>query len=134
MPHVLRPLVPLGLVAILTLAACGGTATSTPTADPVREVAAAEAVGMLDERTVIDVRTPAEYAAGHVAGAQNIDVEASDFEQRIATLDRSEPYLVYCRSGRRSAIAADLMAKAGFTDIVDAGGLDPLVQAGAPTE
>ena len=41
---------------------------------------------------------------------------------------------MYCRSGRRSAIAADEMAKAGFTDIVDGGGMADLVAAGAPTE
>jgi len=89
---------------------------------------------MLGSRTVIDVRTPAEYAAGHVAGAQNIDVEAADFGTRIAALDKNAPYLVYCRSGRRSAIAADQMRQAGFTDVVDAGGLSDLVAAGAPTQ
>ena len=89
---------------------------------------------MLDSRVVIDVRTPAEYAEGHVAGAQNIDVEASDFGAKIASLDKKVPYLVYCRSGRRSAIAADQMAAAGFTDIVDGGGMADLVAAGAPTQ
>ena len=89
---------------------------------------------MLDSRVVIDVRTPAEYAAGHIAGAQNIDVEAADFASRISTLDKTAAYLVYCHSGRRSAIAADQMAAAGFTDIVDAGGMADLVAAGAPVE
>jgi rhodanese-related sulfurtransferase len=119
-------LVLLALVA--TLAACGGGASAVQTVD------AGKAVGMLDSRVVIDVRTPAEFAAGHVAGAQNIDVEAPDFASRIASLDPKEAYLVYCRSGRRSAVAADQMAAAGFTDIVDAGGLEPLVAAGAPVE
>lgn len=53
---------------------------------------------------------------------------------RLAALDKGAAYLVYCRSGRRSAIAADEMAKAGFTNIVDGGGMDELVAAGAPTE
>jgi rhodanese-related sulfurtransferase len=84
--------------------------------------------------TVIDVRTPQEFAAGHVAGATNINVEAADFGDRIATLDAGDPYVVYCRSGRRSAVAADLMKTAGFTDVADAGGLDALIAAGAATQ
>ena len=83
---------------------------------------------------LLDVRTPEEFAAGHIAGAQNIDVEADDFAQRIETLDPKGAYLVYCHSGRRSAMAAEQMASAGFTDIVDGGGMDALVAAGAPTQ
>jgi rhodanese-related sulfurtransferase len=116
----------LALVALVV--ACGGSSAGviTPGAD--------EAAAMLGTRTVIDVRTPAEYAAGHLAGAHNIDVEAGDFADRIAALDTGGAYLVYCRSGRRSAEAARRMAEAGFSDVVDGGGMDALVAAGAPTE
>jgi rhodanese-related sulfurtransferase len=126
----------LALALVLATLAVAGCSSSSLNADAggVRKVGPAEAVGMLGSRTVIDVRTPAEYAAGHVAGAQNIDVEAADFGTRIAALDKNAPYLVYCRSGRRSAIAADQMRQAGFTDVVDAGGLSDLVAAGAPTQ
>lgn len=124
--------VALVLVALMAIIVAGCGAASTTSA--VQKVGASEAVGMLDSRVVIDVRTPAEFAARHVAGAQNIDVEASDFASRIASLDQKASYLVYCRSGRRSAVAADQMAAAGFADIVDAGGLDALVAAGAPTQ
>jgi phage shock protein E len=114
----------------LAVAACGGSS-----AQPAIQTAeASEAVSMLDSRVVIDVRTAAEYAAGHIAGSQNIDVEAADFFSRIANLDATAPVLVYCRSGRRSAIAAEQMAAAGFSDIVDAGAMDDLVVAGAPLE
>jgi rhodanese-related sulfurtransferase len=116
-------------LAAIVIAGCGGSSPAS-----VQKVGAAEAVGMLDSRVVIDVRTPAEYAAGHVAGAQNIDVESGDFATKISTLDKEASYLLYCRSGRRSAIAADEMAKAGFTDVVDGGGMADLVAAGAPTE
>jgi phage shock protein E len=123
-------LITLALVAVLalTVAGCGGSASA------VQKVDAAKAVGMLDARIVIDVRTPSEFDAGHIAGAQNIDVEASDFGSRIASLDKKGAYLVYCRTGRRSGIAAQQMADAGFTSIVDAGGMDALVAAGAPTQ
>ena len=73
---------------------------------------------------VIDVRTAAEFAEGHVQGATNIDVEATGFADAIASLDESAAYSVYCRSGRRSAIAKDLMEQAGFTDITDLGGME----------
>jgi phage shock protein E len=112
----------------------GSAASAGPTGSAVRKVDASAAVGMLGSRTVVDVRTPAEYAAGHIAGARNIDVEASDFASQIAKLDKKAPYLVYCRSGRRSAIAASQMASAGFTDIVDGGAMADLVAAGAKTQ
>lgn len=125
-----RRVLALVLVVLLAtlLAACGGSGSA------VKKPSPADAAGMVGSRIVIDVRTPAEYAAGHIAGAQNIDVEAGDFAAKIAPLDKGAAYLVYCRSGRRSAIAADQMASAGFKDIVDGGGMDALVAAGAATE
>lgn len=78
---------------------------------------------------VIDVRTAAEFAAGHVAGAINFDVEAGDFEGQIATLDSSGVYLVYCRSGRRSAIAAATMEAAGLS-VLDGGAFDSMLANG----
>ena len=124
----------LALVAVFAIAACGsddsaGTAGAyTVTAD--------EAVEMIEsgERTIIDVRSPEEFAAGHVVGAVNINVDGADFESRIAELDTEEPYLVYCRSGNRSARAAEQMEAAGIADIADAGGLADLAAAGAPVE
>ena len=128
----------LALVALVVLVAgCSGSpagSTAGSTAPAVQKPAAAAAVGMLGARTVVDVRTPAEYAAGHIAGAQNIDVQAADFGARIAALDKKAPYLVYCRSGSRSGIAAATMAAAGFTDIVDGGAMADLVAAGAKTQ
>ena len=123
-------LIILGLVAVFTVAACNDEASP----EPIQTVSAADAVKMIDERVVIDVRTPAEYAQGHVAGAVNIDVEDASFGALIEELDKDDAYLVYCRSGRRSAIAAEQMAQAGFTDIADAGGLADLAGAGAPIE
>jgi phage shock protein E len=125
----------LAILAILLVGAGCSSPAAAPTAavpSPVRTVTASEAVALLEDRVVIDVRTPEEFAEGHLAGAVNIAVEAADFAERIDDLDHAGAYLVYCRSGRRSAIAADAMAQAGFTDIVDAGGMEPLVAAGAP--
>lgn len=64
---------------------------------------------------LVDVRTAEEYAEGHIAEALNIDVKQDDFMQQAkGQLDASKPVAVYCRSGRRSANAATLLAKEGF--------------------
>ena len=115
-------------------AATSGDETTLAAAD--YSVPPAEAVELIEagDHTIIDVRTPAEFEQAHVVGAVNIDVEAPDFAARIAELDPDEPYLVYCRTGRRSDLAAQQMAAAGFSDITDGAGLADLARAGAPVE
>ena len=66
---------------------------------------------------LLDVRRPDEFAAGHLPAAVNIDVTAPDFGQRIAELDNAKPTYVYCRSGARSAKAAEQLTKAGFGQV-----------------
>lgn len=84
--------------------------------------------------TLIDVRTPSEYASGHLAGARNLDVEAADFTSRISALDHNANYALYCHSGNRSATALQLMHDAGFTHVKDlAGGITAWTNAGRPT-
>jgi rhodanese-related sulfurtransferase len=124
----------LTLVAVFAIAACGSNEADA--APGAYTVSPTDAVAMIEsgDRTVIDVRTPGEFAQAHVVGALNIDVEGPDFADRIAELDPDEPYLVYCRSGNRSALAAAQMAEAGIADIADAGGLADLARAGAPVE
>ena len=124
----------VALLAVFTISACdSGEAQAAPGA---YTVSAADAVPMIEsgERTVIDVRTPEEYQQAHVVGAVNINLEGPDFADRIAELDAEKPYLVYCRTGNRSAVAAEQMAEAGIKDIADAGGLVELARAGAPVE
>ncbi len=75
------------------------------------------------EVQLVDVRTPQEYAEGHIEGALNMDVqEEATFDQQIATLDKSRPVALYCRSGHRSKIAAERAAQAGFEVIELDGG------------
>ena len=69
---------------------------------------------------VIDVRTPDEWKEGVIDGATLfIDYKGNAFEQKIANLDKSKTYIVYCRSGGRSAGASDLMAKNGFNKVIN---------------
>ena len=66
------------------------------------------------KNVVLDVRTREEYAAGHIAGAVNIDVNAPDFEEKVTKLDKHKTYLVHCGAGVRSAKACDKMSKLDF--------------------
>lgn len=83
---------------------------------------------------LIDVRTPAEFAAGHLAGAKNIDVSDSGFSSAIASLAKDAHYAIYCHSGNRSRAAMQLMNDAGFSHVFDlAGGISAWEAAGQPT-
>lgn len=83
-----------------------------------------EPVALADDVIVIDVRTPAEFASGHLEGAVNIDVQSPDFEAQIAQLDPAGSYFVYCRSGNRSGQAIDRMSSLGFTDLTNGGSVE----------
>lgn len=72
---------------------------------------------------LVDVRTPEEYAEGHIENAVLIDWQDECFEERVkAELDSAKPVLVICRSGRRSSEAAKAMKELGFSRIADLGG------------
>ena len=73
---------------------------------------------------ILDVRTAEEYLAGHLEGAVNIDVESEDFEQLVSGLAQEGEYQLYCRSGRRSAIAKQKMLDLGFANVTDLGSLE----------
>lgn len=67
------------------------------------------------DEQILDVRTPAEFAEGHIAGAVNIDIYDDNFmTDALKTLDPSRPVAVYCRSGKRSADAAARLAAKGY--------------------
>lgn len=76
---------------------------------------------------IIDVRTPAEFASGHIEGAINIPVER--IAEDLRTMKQIRPgstLLLYCRSGRRSAIAAELIRQQGYSRVLDGGGIERL--------
>lgn len=118
------------LVALLVLAGCAASDAAA-----VTTIDADEAVTLAgsDDVVVIDVRTPDEYDAGHLEGAELLDLSGGEFAQRIGSYDRDTTYVLYCRTGNRSAQAAALMDELGFTDVRDAGAYDDLAAAGAAT-
>lgn len=107
-----------------------GVGTGAVKVAPADGAALIESMGA--ELTVIDVRTPGEFAAGHLEGAVNMDVEGGQFSAMIADLPTDGAYMVYCQSGRRSALAAQAMIDAGFTQVYDLGGIADWQAAGLP--
>lgn len=73
---------------------------------------------------LLDVRTPQEYAEGHIDGAFNINIQSDDFQQRAEKeLSKDSTILVYCRSGRRSMEAAEMLTKLGYKVVNLKGGI-----------
>ena len=73
---------------------------------------------------VIDVRTPSEYAEKHIAGAINIDHSVIATEIQKLKLAKEDKIILYCRSGRRSGIALEMLKKLGFENLENYGGLE----------
>jgi rhodanese-related sulfurtransferase len=133
MTSVLRFLLALAATPlILGIASCD---TSEAEGTVVR-VDAREAVRLIGDgrHTVVDLRSPEAFAAGHVAGAVNIDASAPDFQARVDELDQGVVYVVYAHDKDLSAPAADAMVRAGIDRVVDAGGFGLLALAGAELE
>ncbi len=136
MRHHLKALRVAVTAAALALAAGCGEEVSAPAGGLI---SAGEAAALIDARAgdadfvILDVRTPAEYAGGHIDGAVNIDYNDPGFQSRIDALDRTKTYLVYCRSGNRSASAVAVMAGLGFVGVYEIdGGITAWTDAGQP--
>ena len=117
----MRKLIVVILTSVLILT--GGTSADDSVDLKVSDFSAkSQEVGVVS----LDVRTADEFAEGHLIDAININVESGNFEAEIEKLDKNTTYAVYCRSGRRSAVAVDLMKKAGFTSLynLDGGVID----------
>lgn len=109
------------LLTVVAVAIGVGACSGDGEADGVDSAIAAETTL---EAIIIDVRTPEEFIAGHVRGALLIDFKDASFDAKIAELDPNAEYIVYCRSGNRSAQAAARMREAGIGNIVDLGSLE----------
>ena len=127
----------LAMAAVTGISACSSNppAASSGVAATGAHLSATEfSTAMKAPGTVVlDVRTPAEFAAGHLPEAKNIDIEGPDFASRIAALDKTATYAVYCHSGNRSATAMEQMTAAAFTHVYDlAGGIGAWQSMGGP--
>jgi phage shock protein E len=131
----------IGMTAALGLVACGDRATERDgashgavLADPAVAASASAANG--EERRVVyvDVRQPDEWAAGRVDGA--IHIPHTEMATRWTELEeyRDADIVLYCRTGRRSGIAEEILRQAGFEHLQNGGGLNDLEQRGVPVE
>lgn len=114
--------------SILLLAGCSSTSSAI-------DLSVTEFSSKVAEAGVItlDVRTPGEYAEGHLEGAQLIDFQSGNFENEISPLDKNATYAVYCRSGNRSGQAVKVMHDAGFHNLYNLdGGVIDWANAGLP--
>jgi rhodanese-related sulfurtransferase len=98
--------------SVLLLAGCSSSSSAV-------DLSVSEFSSKVTESGIItlDVRTPGEFNEGHIEGAQLIDFQSGNFENEIASLDKSKTYAVYCRSGSRSGEAVKVMRDAGFTNL-----------------
>lgn len=134
-----------GVVAALMAAAVllGGCSRGTVTVTPGPTVASVPGIGRsltpsdfaaaakLPGTVLLDVRTPTEFAAGHIPGAGNVDVTSATFAQEIAALDHAKNYAIYCHSGNRSKAAKTAMQQSGFSHVFDlAGGIQAWQSSG----
>jgi rhodanese-related sulfurtransferase len=125
----LRPgIVAIALAAALSISGCGAGADDGDGAFAGAHVPATEFQAALDTAgtVVVDVRTPEEFAAGHLPDAVNIDIAASDFAAQVADLDPDARYAVYCRTDNRSSAAIEIMTEQGVTQTT---GLDGGIEA-----
>ena len=111
----------LSLFASLTVAAPAAAAPSDPAASAAAKVGSISAGQLLDQAAahrptpvILDVRTPAEFAAGHIPGAVNVphDQIGARLDELAGARDRE--VVVYCRSGKRAALALDVLGQHGF--------------------
>lgn len=121
----------LPFVLTLLLATCGPMQAQTP---PVITPAQAQQQLARSGVVLLDVRTPAEFATGHLRGAHNVNFFSTDFPDQVAKLDPNASYVLYCKSGNRADKAGTLMMQNGFKNVVNAGGFEALKAGGLPTE
>ncbi len=106
------------VLAAVSLSACSGA--------DYTQISMDEAAQLMQQETdfvLLDVRTPEEYAGGHIPGAINVPNETIGSDPIDALPNKEQKILVYCRSGNRSKMAAAKLAEQGYTNIVEIGGI-----------
>lgn len=105
-------------IASLFFSACG-VSQSEGTYELIDAKTFQQKLAETPEGIVLDVRTPSEYAGGHIEKAINVDWNGSAFDSEVSKMDKSKTYFVYCLAGGRSAAAVEHMRSLGFNNIVE---------------
>lgn len=119
----------IALTAVLIFTGCGSSADDKTAGDKktYRQVSPEEAAAMMEEESdyiILDVRTQEEYGTAHIPGAICIPNETIGTEDIPELPDKDQLILVYCRSGNRSKQASEKLAKQGYTNIIEFGGIN----------
>lgn len=111
-------------IIALLLGLLGLTTSANAQSDSIKTVDASQFAEIFKSDSVflVDVRTADEYAAGHIDNAANIDVLKPDFKEKAQALPKDKQIAVYCRSGKRSLAAANILVKMGYKVINLRGG------------
>ena len=115
----------IGIISLIFFAGfVAGAAVDVGQGQALSALQARELISMHQDDNnfvILDVRTPAEFASGHIAGAMLLDYYGKGFTESFAKLDKTKTYLIYCRSGNRSDKTLDLASKYGFTKMYHIG-------------
>lgn len=124
------------MMAISVFAAACSSGNATQTIELVSPGKAAEVIAENpDGLVVLDIRTPEEFNEARLADAIMVDYYAADFADQIDRLDKNVPYVLYCRTGNRTADAAALMEELGFSEVYEIdGGIVNWYEQGYPVE
>ena len=130
------------VIGVVLTGGCAGSETVTPETSTqiIEDVTPQEAFTLTQgnkdnpDFIIIDVRTPEEFADGYIENAINIDYYSETFRDELNRLDKSQTYLIYCRSGNRSGKALNIMAELNFREVYNMlGGIVAWEAEGLPT-
>ncbi|HEY8401729.1 MAG TPA: rhodanese-like domain-containing protein [Cytophagaceae bacterium] len=104
---------------MMLLLACLAACTNKTEHSVLEPLEYLQAINSVEHLQLIDVRSPEEFRSGHIKGAINFNYRDNNFRERVTLLDKEQPVYLYCRSGNRSAKAAQILKEEGFVKIYD---------------
>nr|WP_319474534.1 rhodanese-like domain-containing protein [uncultured Sphaerochaeta sp.] len=116
------------IIVLILIVLVGGVIWKTrqPKSGTYEKISAETALSMMQEKQdmlIVDVRTPGEFAEGHIQGAINVPLQSIEAGDLSLLPDRDQTLLIYCRSGSRSASASKSLVGEGYTSVYDFGGI-----------
>ncbi|HUU65392.1 MAG TPA: rhodanese-like domain-containing protein [Dehalococcoidales bacterium] len=136
----IRALLCFLIVPLVLLNGCLSPEDSGPDNQIIEDITLEEAFALMEDNrydenfVIIDVRTPEEYAGGHIEKAINLDYYSETFADELDQLDKEKTYLIYSRTDQRSGEALDMMAELGFREVYNMlGGIERWEEMKLPT-
>ena len=136
----IRALLCFLIVPLVLLNGCLSPEDSGPDNQIIEDITLEEAFALMEDNrydenfVIIDVRTPEEYAGGHIEKAINLDYYSETFADELDQLDKEKTYLIYSRTDQRSGEALDMMAELGFREVYNMlGGIERWGEMKLPT-